>query len=89
MNGPRTNPERCSLLLIPGRLLGGVLLFAVILSFTQSALTAVAFRAATSAASIGAFAITATSGAFAERTTCGSVTTAIPAGNVGDRLSQE
>lgn len=86
MNGPRTNSKRCSLLLIPGRLLGGLLLFAVILLCTQPTLAAVAFRAATDGVSGGVSAITATSGAFAERTTCGSVTPAIPAGNVGDLL---
>ena len=88
MNTPshNTNPERYSPHLRLRKLLGGVLLFVVILLFTQSALAAVAFRAATSAVSGGVSAITATSGAFTERTTCGSVTPAIPTGNVGDLL---
>ena len=47
MNGPDTTPEHCSPLLAPTRLLGGLLLFAVTLFFTQSAFAAVAFRAAT------------------------------------------
>lgn len=83
-----SRPEQSAPLPTRKKLLGSLLILAAALLFTQTALAAVAFRAATSASATsgGVSAITATSGAFAERTNCGSVTPAIPAGNVGDLL---
>lgn len=86
MIGPSTTPERCSSHQTSRRLLGGLLLFAVTLFFTQPALAAVAFRAASSAASAAGGDITVTNGARAERTSCGDITPAIPGGSVGDLL---
>ena len=81
MIGFSTTPERCSSHQTSRRLLGGLLLFAVTLFFTQSALAAVAFRAATQASAMASSTIIQFRGVGAlDSDASGNVTPGYPTG---------
>ena len=81
MNEPSTAPKRCFLPLTQKSLLGGLLLLAVLLFFTQAALAAVAFRAATQASATAPSTIIQSRGAGALASAAnGNVTPGYPSG---------